>query len=73
MIRQFVKEMVEEVSPFSKVKVGDQLIHPSGRKVQITSGQFWGTRGVSNFWYWREVLEDGSLGPEEHGYGWALN
>jgi hypothetical protein len=69
-----LKELINEVHPFSKVKIGDQLGHPSGRKVQITNGQFWGTRGVSNFWYWREVLPDGNLGPDEEcGYGWGPN
>jgi len=72
-MHQFVKDLVEQSSPFSKVKAGDRIVHPSGRTVQITSGQYWGTHGLSNFWYWREVLADGSLGEEENGYGWDFD
>lgn len=25
---------------------------------------------VSNHWTWRPVLQDGTLGEEQHGYGW---
>lgn len=65
----WVKELVEKEWE-CKLHVGLECEHPSGRKVRITSGQFWGEHGVSNFWYWREVLPDGTLGPQEHGYGW---
>jgi hypothetical protein len=45
--------------------------HPEHGLVEITAGQYWGTYGLNNFWYWQKVLEDGSLDPEEHhGYGW---
>ena len=43
--------------------------------VFITSGQYevaqgFGAPRISNFWYWKRVLEDGSLAEEEeHGYG----
>lgn len=51
--------------------VGDIVSHPSGRKVKITSGAFWVSGRLSNFWNWREVREDGTLSEvEEHGYGW---
>ena len=53
-------------------KVGKVLLHPDGRTVKIKSGYFLDSiyGRISNFWYWNEVLENGSLGPEEHGYGW---
>jgi hypothetical protein len=55
-------------APFA---IGDRVKHPSGRTVEITGGQYWGTHGLSNFWDWREVLPDGSLSTKkECGYGW---
>ncbi len=65
-----VKSLVENVCGTSKLSVGKIVQHPDGRTVKITSGQFWGEYGVSNFWYWREVNPDGKLGREESGYGW---
>ena len=54
------------------LQVGSTYRHPTtGKLVRITSGQYMGAYGVSNFWYWREVLSDGSLGEEQHGYGWT--
>ena len=54
------------------LQIGSTYRHPnSGKLVRIMSGQYMGTYGVSNFWRWREVLEDGSLGEEECGYGWT--
>ena len=56
------------VAPF---EVGDTVDHPSGRCVHIVGGHYWGVRGLLNFWYWREVLPDGSLSEIlEQGYGW---
>ncbi len=37
--------------------------------VYITSGQFLSGSRLSNFWYWKRILHDGSLSAEEHGYG----
>jgi hypothetical protein len=39
-----------------------------GRLVVITGGSYMGTHGVSNHFYWKPILPDGSLGPEEYGY-----
>lgn len=47
-------------------KKGDKVIHPEMGEVTITGGSYWGTHGVSNFWYWKD-----SKGVEHHGYGWA--
>lgn len=72
-VAPWAKELTEEVMGGPPFAVGDQVKHPDGRTVQITSGQYWGEHGLSNFWYWREVLPDGSLSPtEEHGYGWRV-
>jgi hypothetical protein len=38
-------------------------------RVRITEGKFWGTHGVSNFWYW-EILDDNNeVIGKDHGYG----
>lgn len=38
--------------------------------VIITDGQYMGTHGVSNFWYWQRLTPSGRIKPEvEHGYG----
>jgi len=70
MIGEIVREIVEEVFGGAPFKVGDEVKHPSSRIVRIVDGQFMGTHGVSNHWTWKEILPDGSLGEEEHGYGW---
>ena len=52
----------------------DPLHNPSILKepydVLITGGQYLASNGrLSNFWSWRRVLEDGTLGKECSGYG----
>lgn len=39
----------------------------------IKEGTFLSNGRVSNFWYWKRLLDDGSLGPDEHGYGSFTN
>ncbi len=71
MVKQWVKDFTEKHKGRAPFKIGDIVARPSGRKVKITDGQYWGTHGISNFWYWREVLKDNTLSKkEEHGYGW---
>lgn len=54
-------------------KVGDVVKHNDGRVVKIVDGSYYGTHGVSNFFSWAEVLEDGTLSDNiEHGYGKEL-
>lgn len=51
--------------------IGEVYKHPeNGRLVYITSGQYMGDYGVSNFWYWKYVRSDGTLGRTSCGYGW---
>jgi hypothetical protein len=66
-----IVEMTEKVMGGSPFKVGDVVKHPDGYDVKITGGQYWGTYGISNFWYWKRVKKNGRLAAkEEHGYGW---
>ena len=37
--------------------------------VLIISGEYMGQYGISNFWVWRRILNDGELAPVEQGYG----
>ena len=74
---------ITEVSPFIQDIVekvfGDHLeiwmitINPeTGKLVKVVDGQYWGTFGFSNFWYWKDVKVDNSLDDEIHcGYGWT--
>ena len=71
MVQPWVKNIVEETLG-KHLEIGMVVIHPETKNlVKITGGQFWGEHGMSNFWYWREILSDGSLSEKEyHGYGW---
>lgn len=69
----WVLDMLDREFPRgSYLEVGKAYQHPLGRLVKITGGAFWGLYGLSNYFYWREILnEDGRLSDwEEHGYGW---
>jgi hypothetical protein len=37
--------------------------------VYIIEGQMYSNGRISNFWTWKRVLDDGSLGEEESNYG----
>jgi hypothetical protein len=65
------REIADKVFGPAPFKVGDLVRHPFGHLVEITDGEYWGRRGLSNFWYWRDVRPDGTLSKEEKsGYGW---
>ena len=56
------------------LNIGQRIRHESGVTVEIVNGQLLGGYGrISNFWYWREVLPDGSFGRKGHGYGFVKN
>ncbi len=60
----------DELARKTTFRIGITATHRDGRTVEITSGSFYGGYGgISNFWEWREVLHDGTLGPIEKGYG----
>jgi hypothetical protein len=67
----WVRKLTEGVVGGPPFEVGDEVRHPTGRTVRIVGGRYWGEYGLSNHWSWREVMADGSLGPEECGYGWT--
>lgn len=70
-VEPWVKGLTERVMGGPPFAIGDVVRHPDGRKVRIVSGQYWGSRGLSNFWYWQPLDADGrDVGEREHGYGW---
>lgn len=46
-----------------------QVVLFQGAPVLILSGSFYSNGRVSNFWTWRNVFPDGTLGPILSGYG----
>ena len=40
--------------------------------VLITGVSYMGQYGVSNFWEWRRILDNGELAPTERGYGFFV-
>ena len=51
------------------LSVGKVYNHPKGGPVYITSGKFLSNDRLSNFWYWKPIHKDGTLGEEKSGYG----
>ena len=64
-VEPWVIEMTESVIGGAPVEIGRRYWHPEDGLIEITSGQYWGTHGLSNFWHWR-VVETGEM---KHGYG----
>ncbi len=54
------------------MEIGAIVDHPDGYKVKIIDGCYLDpTYGrVSNWWTWKQVKQDGSLGKKASGYGW---
>ena len=51
------------------LNIGRVYKHPKQGLIYIERGQYMGTYGISNFWYWRQVESDGTLGAVSRGYG----
>lgn len=66
-VEPWVIKLVEEEIGSSPVEIGKRYQHPEDGPIEITSGQYWGTHGLSNFWHWT-VLK---TGKEGNGYGGA--
>ena len=54
------------------MEVGEVRI-VNGRLSLITHGQTYGAHGISNFWAWRTIRKDGTLGQERSGYGTGID
>lgn len=66
------RQITEEAVGSTKMKVGKIVNHPKYGRVKILDGQFWGTFGLSNFWYWKKVdKKNKPYGRTFHGYGWC--
>ena len=71
-LRALANEIIEDLKKQQRFDIGDTMLHESGRIVKVTAGQYWGKHGLSNHWTFREIMPDGSLGAEEHDYGYVL-
>lgn len=71
LVSEGVGSAVEAMFGVGGLAVGCTVRHPDGRVVIITYGEAFGTYGLADLWYWREVLPDGSLAHEEEGRGWT--
>lgn len=63
-VADWVRQMTEEVIGGSPVQIGKRYVHPSDGVIEITSGQYWGSHGLSNHWYWTVV----ETGESKNGY-----
>jgi hypothetical protein len=61
----WVRKLTEDVTGGSPVEIGRRYWHPVDGLIEIVSGQYWGTHGLSNHWRWRVV----STGEIHAGYG----
>jgi hypothetical protein len=61
----WVRELTESVIGESPFEIGKRYWHPTDGLIEIVSGQYWGTHGLSNHWRWRVV----SNGEIHAGYG----
>lgn len=48
----------------SPLHIGGRYRHPEHGVITVTDGQYWGTYGISNFWYWTD-----EKGGKHNGYG----
>lgn len=72
VLANLAKQINQEFAAKSSMKIGEIIKHPDGRLVEVVAGTYLDkTYGrISNWWTWRPLLLDGTLGPEESGYGW---
>lgn len=50
--------------------IGGVFKHPEQGLIYITSGEYYGDYGrISNYWNWKPVKTNGSLGKSTGGYG----
>lgn len=55
----------------TNMKIGRILKNPeTNRYVQIIDGAVWMDGEYADWWWWREVKADGTLGRLEAGNGW---
>jgi hypothetical protein len=63
-VQQWVKDIVAEVVDEKPLEVGKRYLHPEHGVITITSGQYWGSHGLSNHWHWVD-----EQGVQHAGYG----
>lgn len=70
VIRSINEEFRQHFCP--SMEIGKDVKHPDGYMVRVVDGCYLDpTYGrVSNWWTWRRIKADGSLGRKVSGYGW---
>jgi hypothetical protein len=61
------REFTKSVLGGPTVAIGKTYLHPQDGPVRITDGEWWGTYGLSNFWFWTVL----STGEAKKGYAGA--
>lgn len=59
-VARWVQDLTESVTGGSPVEIGKRYLHPEDGLIEIVSGQYWGTHGLSNHWRWK-VVETGEI------------
>jgi len=62
-----ILEAIDRERCFTPLVVGGRYRY-NGHVVEVVDGQYWGAAGLSNFWTWRRVLDNGKLGRAVSGY-----
>ena len=63
-------EVRHKVEILNYLKVGCACYDEKGRLAYIIDGQWEIDGRLSNFWDWKLIKEDGTLGRKQSGYGW---
>lgn len=64
-VEPWVQKLTESVLGGPPVEIGKRYWHPTDGLIEIVGGQYWGKRGLSNFWRWMVV----KTGEIKSGYG----
>lgn len=68
-VEAWIQQLTEDVIGGPPVEIGKRYQHPEDGLIEITSGQYWGQHGLSNFWYWNVLdPETGRALRGSHGY-----
>jgi hypothetical protein len=72
-VKEFTEDIFKEMCPkdrvIGEIPYGTEVLYENDKgeryNIIIDDGHYWGTFGLSNFWYWTNV----KTGEKEHGYG----
>lgn len=69
-----MEQIAHDIIGPSPIEVGKRYLHPEHGLVEVIEGDWTVNGRLSNFWTWRPVQEDGTLGEPVSGLGgeWEL-